>query len=284
MLIACDACRRQYDVGDRPVGSKIRCYCGKVAVVPDVQVRPAVMQRCSSCGARLRKGATRCDFCTSEVTLGERGWGEACPQCFARMVKDASFCSTCGTTIDPHQVRKSEREEICPVCEEPMSLCEGPGATWVECTSCGGVWLDQEIFRKVVDDQKDSGLAALFTSSDGLAGGRPPGSGRVEVVYRKCPVCSKMMNRRNFARSSNVVIDSCRSHGLWFDAHELERILLFVRDGGLERSRKVEEMKAQVEMERLRYGYGTVELPGHPPRGPQGGMFEALRVYSMTIS
>ena len=51
--------------------------------------------------------------------------------------------------------------------------------------------------------------------------------------YLCCPVCGKHMNRRNFARASGVVIDWCRGHGYWFDAHELETILEFVARGGL---------------------------------------------------
>ena len=47
-----------------------------------------------------------------------------------------------------------------------------------------------------------------------------------------------MMHRRNFGRRSGVVIDTCKDHGVWFDAHELERILRWIRDGGEARSRK----------------------------------------------
>jgi Zn-finger nucleic acid-binding protein len=40
------------------------------------------------------------------------------------------------------------------------------------------------------------------------------------------------MQRRNFRKSSGVIIDSCRKHGTWLDADELEQITGFVLSGG----------------------------------------------------
>ena len=41
------------------------------------------------------------------------------------------------------------------------------------------------------------------------------------------------MNRRNFGRTSGVIVDCCGAHGTWFDADELERVGKFVAAGGL---------------------------------------------------
>jgi Zn-finger nucleic acid-binding protein len=54
-----------------------------------------------------------------------------------------------------------------------------------------------------------------------------------KIVYRKCPVCSSTMSRRNFARKSGIIIDRCRQHGTWLDADELEDIATFVAQGGM---------------------------------------------------
>ncbi len=51
-------------------------------------------------------------------------------------------------------------------------------------------------------------------------------------LYRPCPVCGAMMNRVNYARHSGVIINVCQKHGVWFDADELSRILVWVREGG----------------------------------------------------
>jgi Zn-finger nucleic acid-binding protein len=56
--------------------------------------------------------------------------------------------------------------------------------------------------------------------------------------YRHCPVCKSMMQRRHYAKGSGVIIDLCRHDGVWFDADELHRILLWVRSGGLQRAQQ----------------------------------------------
>jgi hypothetical protein len=40
------------------------------------------------------------------------------------------------------------------------------------------------------------------------------------------------MQRRNFRRSSGVIIDRCFDHGTWLDADELEQITGFILSGG----------------------------------------------------
>jgi hypothetical protein len=45
------------------------------------------------------------------------------------------------------------------------------------------------------------------------------------------------MNRINFAHTSGVIVDVCTSHGTWFDADELRRVLEFITAGGLEAAR-----------------------------------------------
>lgn len=54
----------------------------------------------------------------------------------------------------------------------------------------------------------------------------------------------------NFARCSGVVVDVCRNHGTWFDRNELHRIVLFIRNGGLDLSR--DRQKLDLESERRR--------------------------------
>ena len=39
-----------------------------------------------------------------------------------------------------------------------------------------------------------------------------------------CPECGQLMNRKNFANTSGVIVDVCRAHGIWFDDREVERV------------------------------------------------------------
>ena len=60
------------------------------------------------------------------------------------------------------------------------------------------------------------------------------------------------MNRSNFARSSGVIIDICKQHGVWFDADELPKIIAFINKGGLSRQREKEKMAIEDERRKLR--------------------------------
>lgn len=75
----------------------------------------------------------------------------------------------------------------------------------------------------------------------------PEIAGMEKVRYVPCPVCKKLMNRVNFARCSNVVVDVCKTHGTWFDKDELRRIVEFIQRGGLDqaRTRQIEELERQ---------------------------------------
>jgi len=83
----------------------------------------------------------------------------------------------------------------------------------------------------------------------------PPGGGRAltsargkapsSKMYVKCPSCKTLMNRRQFAAGSGVIVDVCKQHGTFFDVGELPAIIDFVMQGGLEKAERA-------EIERLR--------------------------------
>jgi len=65
------------------------------------------------------------------------------------------------------------------------------------------------------------------------------------------------MNRFNFAHSSGVIIDQCKSHGVWFDRDELQRVIDFLQSGGMDfaRQRDWEEQRgAALADERAQQG------------------------------
>ena len=53
------------------------------------------------------------------------------------------------------------------------------------------------------------------------------------------------MNRVNFARISGVILDTCKGHGIWFDADELDQVLAFVAQGGLDKARQKDAERAK---------------------------------------
>jgi Zn-finger nucleic acid-binding protein len=86
------------------------------------------------------------------------------------------------------------------------------------------------------------------------------------------------MHRVNFARCSGVVVDVCREHGTWFDLNELQRIMQFIRSGGLDRvrerqRRELEEERRRLESARRERDDGSA-LPGRI--GLQSSLLEAV--------
>jgi Zn-finger nucleic acid-binding protein len=93
-----------------------------------------------------------------------------------------------------------------------------------ECSDCGGVFVPADLVPRLLDPL-DLGLEIVETF--------PPGEPEVEtpVRYLRCPRCATMMNRHLLVRGSNVVVDWCKTHGVWFDAHELRRLAELAASG-----------------------------------------------------
>jgi Zn-finger nucleic acid-binding protein len=218
--------------------------------VPDRHPHEARMLHCSSCGGKLRAQAAKCQYCGGEVGLGDRRLGAACPQCFARLPSLARFCNECGVKIDPRPLRAMIASAVCPRCKGKLVLREFAQGSYTECTACGGIWLDAKSFERVVEDRDESAMGELaLVSRKGAAKG---GAASEKVAYLPCPVCGNLMHRKNYAGCSGVIIDWCKGHGCWFDALELEKVIEFVRAGGLDRSRKMEIERARDELTRLK--------------------------------
>lgn len=76
LVIACPRCRRRYDVGKRPVGSRFRCQCGSVLTNRrPVGLASTVM--CPCCGAPQHDGETACSHCGSTLLDWVRSGGMA---------------------------------------------------------------------------------------------------------------------------------------------------------------------------------------------------------------
>lgn len=45
------------------------------------------------------------------------------------------------------------------------------------------------------------------------------------VAYLACPRCSETMARRNFGRTSGIMVDTCKRHGIWLDRGELRQVV-----------------------------------------------------------
>jgi Zn-finger nucleic acid-binding protein len=194
---------------------------------------------CPMCGASASTDSSKCEHCGARLAT------IACPACFGMMFIGARFCSHCGAAA--RRLEKDVSELNCPRCRVSLHAALIGDTELLECPTCEGLWADSVALGRIQNDRERQ--AAVL----GSAGPLPLAGGVTElnVRYIPCPECNQLMNRINFARCSNVIVDVCRPHGTWLDKDELRRIVEFIRAGGLDRSRQkemaeLEEQRRQV--------------------------------------
>lgn len=196
---------------------------------------------CPNCGAGVMSDSAQCRFCSTRLkTVG-------CPKCLGLMFAGSAHCSHCGAATVTAATPETENAGDCPRCKRRLGVLEVGGISMHECTKCGGLWSATETFESIcADGEKQSAVLAYAGAISASLDHASP------LSYIPCPDCGHLMNRSNFARSSGVIIDMCRQHGVWFDAEELPKIIAFIRKGGLERSREREKLEIREQRDRLR--------------------------------
>lgn len=253
-LNACPACARQFDVGHLESGARVRCPCGAVFGAQFRAPHAPRHVRCSSCGGALDLAERDCPYCAAQVTLEEKELSAVCPGCGARMAERARFCMECGLSIQPQALYALPEAAACPRCRGALRQRELAQAAVVECAACGGLWLSETHFDELcaTSESRERAAVALghLAEPTAVASEQP-------LRYLPCVVCGDFMTRRNFASVSGVILDVCRRHGVWLDHRELERVLAFVRQGGLDRARRLEKER----LERARSRPVAAEAP-----------------------
>ncbi len=204
----------------------------------DDQIRSGVYN-CPNCGAAATPESVRCAYCHSCLAT------IVCTKCFGAIFTGMKHCPWCG---ENSAAGKPIERAIgkCPRCNEAFLLVQVKERILEECPSCGGLWLDHETLQAICADQEQQqAVMGFFTESSTSAGTPARFPSR---TYIPCPRCNKLMNRRQFAGCSRVIVDWCKAHGTWLDRNELRRIIQFILDGGLGKARE----KEKAEMERAR--------------------------------
>ena len=195
---------------------------------------------CPNCGAGVASDSTQCEFCKTRLKT------MACPSCFGLMFVGSQFCGHCGAKAVQPEVTDTPAGD-CPRCRQELNILSIESTSLRECQRCGGLWADVETFESVCAEREKQS-AVLGFSAKREAAAAPP----VKISYVPCPDCKQLMNRSNFARASGVIIDTCKKHGVWFDAEELPRIIEFIRKGGIEIARQRERNEIEQERDELR--------------------------------
>ncbi len=216
---------------------------------------------CPNCGAGVASDSSQCEFCKTRLKT------MACPSCFGKMFVGSRFCEHCGAIAVPVNLIDDEHLGDCPRCRLPLRLVEIGDTRLCECEKCDGLWADTTTFENIcANSEKQSAVL-------GFIGERKANAELLtKISYVRCPECAELMNRSNFARSSGVIVDICRKHGVWFDADELPKIVDFIQKGGMEIARSKEKMELENQRDRLRDEQRKLGLAD--PGFRIGGIFE----------
>jgi Zn-finger nucleic acid-binding protein len=265
VIITCPGCSSRYDVTGRRAGTRARCRCGTVVRIPKLGDQ-AEMLRCPGCGAPSSADVVSCAYCKAVLAV------VACPACFGRVFAGSKHCQHCGAEIlaaaqgDP----EGASHHKCPRCSAEL-IGHLLGETLLdECNGCGGVWIQAAAFDKLIKS-RDEQATVLSGSGPYLElEAYSSRAGALETPrYLPCPECAQLMNRKNFANSSGVIVDVCKPHGVWFDRDELGRIIQFVMKGGLDESRRRELERLDQKMKEKRAELAAISSsPTYEDAGP----------------
>jgi Zn-finger nucleic acid-binding protein len=163
-----------------------------------------------------------------------------CSNCSAPLPANINLCRYCGTRNDidllgKHQFLKSQAisERICPHCDIALQTIELRinGSFQIErCKSCFGLFFDPG----EIDILLASSVANVFDINRELLENinKDRYQALQKVKYIKCPVCRQFMQRLNFGHRSGVIVDRCKSHGVWLDNGEITHLLEWKKAGG----------------------------------------------------
>lgn len=104
----------------------------------------------------------------------------------------------------------------CPVCKSAMIVLEVQEIEIDHCLDCGGVWLDGGELELLLENAaaRDALLASFA--------GDPESTER----RRKCPICSRSMEKVTCGTDCPVLLDRCVDNdGIWFDKGELYELM-----------------------------------------------------------
>lgn len=166
------------------------------------------MARCKSCSAPLPANSNRCIYCDIRNDVDIQG--------------KHSF------SIQDHA-----SDRICPLCDKALqtiSLKLDQPVYIERCAQCFGLFFDpgeiEVLLSSTVSGVFDINRQQLSNIN------KDRYRKQKKIKYVKCPVCSVLMNRVNFARRSGVIIDQCKKHGVWLDSGEITHLMEWKKAGG----------------------------------------------------
>ena len=115
----------------------------------------------------------------------------------------------------------------CPVDNVDMIVVEHQKIELDHCLHCAGVWFDSGELDLLISSLVARGIDQ--SARDLLT----PQTADVKEARRKCPVCSRKMDKFWLGKEPRILIDSCPlGDGLWFDGGELHQVMKQIEPSG----------------------------------------------------
>jgi Zn-finger nucleic acid-binding protein len=236
----------------------------------DDQIKKGIYN-CPNCGAAATPQSVCCAYCHSSLaTL-------VCSKCYGAIFLGMKHCPWCGESAAVGKPAEAAKG-MCPRCNVEFLLIQVSQKTLSECPSCGGLWVDHDTLQEICASREEQEAVLGFHAEPTADVGTAPQSKR---VYIPCPRCNKLMNRRQFAGCSRVIVDWCKAHGTWFDCDELRQIVQFILDGGLAKARERDKMQLEQERQNLRDESRNLERLSR--LGAQTDFAEARKGYEVDL-
>jgi Zn-finger nucleic acid-binding protein len=163
-----------------------------------------------------------------------------CSSCSAPLAANTNKCEYCRTRNDvdltnkyPYSVVNKQSEAICPHCENKLQTIDiGLNGNFHvdRCQNCYGLFFAngkvESLLEKSVEQVFDVNLRQLDNINQDRFS--PENNNK----YLKCPICQMFMSRSVFGHRSGVIVDRCRSHGIWLESGELTHLMEWKKAGG----------------------------------------------------
>ncbi|HEX6275722.1 MAG TPA: zinc ribbon domain-containing protein, partial [Polyangiaceae bacterium] len=146
---------------------------------------------CPNCGGDVAASARQCRYCRAELATVR------CHHCYAMNGASLLHCGGCGRELGLEPAG-GEDDRACPTCAKPLVVFRGTGGVLLDCTTCGGQFVEHELLASLLESREVAGLAVERRV-------RRAALGLGAVRYVPCPSCRALMNRKNFGGASGVV-------------------------------------------------------------------------------
>ncbi|PHR56676.1 MAG: hypothetical protein COA44_07440 [Arcobacter sp.] len=167
-----------------------------------------------------------------------------CKHCSAPLPSKSIICEYCGVRNDIELKRKSlgmrlpRSKRSCPDCLIFLdSIDIGKNKRFIieKCERCFGLFFDNYELQRLLEERLEK---SYWLDKHKLHSLLQHPLHKDRIIYRRCPECNKLMQRKNYLNRSGVIMDVCVEHGLWLDAGELKQIQEWTALGGKQNAKK----------------------------------------------